>query len=275
MSRRTLLYLLAGCVILTGSLYAWQREFREYPGYEYSDFALPADYKVPAEWVFARLMYPSAPTARFVRGDRRNWASGNTSWTQDYPRADRHFLTALRRLTRVDARSVEQPVNLDDEDDAYNWPMLYAVRPGEWELTDKQAAKMRDYLARGGFFWCDDFWGPYEWDVFMESMGRVIPGKTPVDIPEEDAAFHVLYDLNNRFQILGSWGLYGRGAQNGGDIPYWRAIYDDKNRIQAAITPNSDLGDAWEFADDPRYPEKYSHLAINIGINYVVYALTH
>jgi hypothetical protein len=264
-----------GCVILTGSLYAWQREFREYPGYEYSDFALPADYKVPAEWVFARLMYPSTPNARFVRGDRRNWASGNTSWTQDYPRADRHFLTALRRLTRVDARSVEQPVNLDDEDDAYNWPMLYAVRPGEWELTDKQAAKMRDYLARGGFFWCDDFWGPYEWDVFMESMGRVIPGKTPVDIPEQDAAFHVLYDLNDRFQILGSWGLYGRGAQNGGDIPYWRAIYDDKNRIQAAITPNSDLGDAWEFADDPRYPEKYSHLAINIGINYVVYALTH
>jgi hypothetical protein len=225
--------------------------------------------------VFARLMYPSTPNARFVRGDRRNWASGNTSWTQDYPRADRHFLTALRRLTRVDARSVEQPVNLDDEDDAYNWPMLYAVRPGEWELTDKQAAKMRDYLARGGFFWCDDFWGPYEWDVFMESMGRVIPGKTPVDIPEQDAAFHVLYDLNDRFQILGSWGLYGRGAQNGGDIPYWRAIYDDKNRIQAAITPNSDLGDAWEFADDPRYPEKYSHLAINIGINYVVYALTH
>ena len=275
MSRRTIPYLLAGCLILAGSVYAWQREWREYPGVESSDFALPGDYKAPSEWVFARLMYPSAPTARFVRGDPRNWASGNTSWTQDYPRADRHFLTALRRLTRVDARSVEQPVNLDDEDDAYNWPMLYAVRPGEWELTDKQAAKMRDYLARGGFFWCDDFWGPFEWDVFMQSMGRVLPGKTPVDIPEEDPAFHVLYDLNNRFQILGSWGLYGRGAQNGGDTPYWRAIYDDKNRIEAAITPNSDLGDAWEFADDPRYPEKYSHLAINIGINYVVYALTH
>ena len=166
-------------------------------------------------------------------------------------------------------------MNLDDEDDVYNWPMLYAVRPGEWDLTDKQAAKMRDYLARGGFFWCDDFWGPFEWDVFMQSMGRVLPGKTPVDIPEDDTAFHILYDLNNRIQVLGAWGLYGRGAQNGGDTPYWRAIYDDKGRIEAAITPNSDLGDAWEYADDPGYPEQYSHLAINIGVNYVMYALTH
>jgi uncharacterized protein DUF4159 len=275
MSRRNILCMLAGGAVFVGSLCAWQREFREYPGYEYSDFALPDDYKVPAEWVFARLMYPSAPTARFVRGNRRNWASGNTSWTQDYPRADRHFLTALRRLSRVDARSVEQPVNLDDEDDVYNWPMLYAVRPGEWELTDAQAAKMRDYIARGGFFWCDDFWGTFEWDVFMQSMGRVIPGRTPVDIPNEDAIFHTLYDLNERFRVPGSWGLYGPGYQNDGETPYWRAIYDDRNRIVAAITPNSDLGDAWEFADDPRYPERYSHLAINIGVNYVVYALTH
>ena len=65
------------------------------------------------------------------------------------------------------------------------------------------------------------------------------------------------------------------GLQNGGDTPYWRAIYDDKGRIEAAITPNSDLGDAWEYADDPGYPEQYSHLAINIGVNYVIYALTH
>jgi len=275
MRRRSLLFLLASGPVFVGSLFAWQREFREYPAIEYNTFALPDDFKQPAEWVFARLMYPPAPTARFDRSGRRGWANGMSSWTQDYPRADRHFLTALRRLTRVDARSVEQPVNLDDEDDVYNWPMLYAVRPGEWDLTEKQAAKMRDYLARGGFFWCDDFWGTFEWDVFLQSMGRVLPGKMPVDISDDDPIFHTLYDLNERFQIPGAWGLYGRGYQNDGSVPFWRAIYDDQGRIQAAITPNSDLGDAWEFADDPRYPERYSHLAINIGVNYVVYALTH
>ena len=87
-------------------------------------------------------------------------------WTQDYPRADRHFPLAVRRLTRVDVRSVEQPVNLDDGDDVYNWPWLYAVQTGHWSLTDAQAAKLRDYLLRGGFFMCDDFWGEDDWEVF-------------------------------------------------------------------------------------------------------------
>jgi hypothetical protein len=258
------------------------KPFRVYRSLEaYDDIDVPPDYQEQTEFIFARLMYPSHPYGLFSRSRGyaeiadRDWRQGGMSWTQDYPRADRHFLLALSRLTRIDVRPVEQPVNLDDEDDVYNWPMLYAVRPGEWDLTDKQAAKMRDYLARGGFFWCDDFWGPFEWDVFMQSMGRVLPGKTPVDIPEEDTAFHIVYDLKNRIQILGAWGLYGRGAQNGGDTPYWRAIYDDRGRIEAAITPNSDLGDAWEYADDPGYPEEYSHLAINIGVNYVMYALTH
>jgi len=78
---------------------------------------------------------------------------------------------------RIDARSVEQAVNLDDDEDVFNWPMLYAVRPGEWDLTDPQAKKFKEYIDRGGFFWCDDFWGTFEWDVFMQSIairGRVL-----------------------------------------------------------------------------------------------------
>ena len=133
------------------------------------------DAQEKTEFAFARLMYPPAPTAMFDRAGPR-WAEGMSSWTQDYPRADRHFLLALRRLTRIHARSVEQPVNLDDGDDVYNWPWLYAVRPGEWLLTDAQAHKLRDYLLRGGFFMADDFWGTPEWAVFWDSMGRVFPG---------------------------------------------------------------------------------------------------
>ena len=132
--------------------------FREYPGVEYrvGDIQLPPDWQEKTEWAFARLMYPPAPTARFDRsGSRRGgtaWKLGYSSWTQDYPRADRHFARAIRRLTRIHVRSAEQPVNLDDGDDVYNWPWLYAVQVGEWGLTDPQAKKLRDYLLRGGFF---------------------------------------------------------------------------------------------------------------------------
>ncbi|HXP86405.1 MAG TPA: DUF4159 domain-containing protein [Bryobacteraceae bacterium] len=179
---RTALGWIAGAAVVAGSLFAFQRPFREYPAIEYNDFPLPSDANEKAEFAFGRLMYPPAPSARFDYSGPRGWDKGMSSWTQDYPRADRHFLEALRRLTRIHTRSVEQPVNLNDEDDVYNWPWLYAVRPGEWKLTDEQAAKMRDYLERGGFFMADDFWGTFEWQVFMASMSKVFPDRQPVDL---------------------------------------------------------------------------------------------
>src|SRR5262249_41880202 len=130
-----------------------------------------------------------------------DWTRGYTYWTQDYPRADRHFLLALRRLSRVDARSVEQPVNLDDDDDVFNWPWLYAVQVGHWDLTDKQAAKFREFLQRGGFFMCDDFWGDAQWEIFESSMKRVFPERQVVDLDNSEQIFHSVYDLTNRYQV--------------------------------------------------------------------------
>src|ERR1035438_10890563 len=145
-------------LLFLGMLYAVQRPFKQYPGIEYEEFNLPPDWQRPAEWAFARLMYPPGPNDGY-RGRGGDWHFGMSLWTQDYPRADRHFSEAVRRLTRLDVRSVEQAVNLDDGDDVYNWPWLYAVQVGEWGLTEAQAKVMRDYLLRGGFFMADDFHG--------------------------------------------------------------------------------------------------------------------
>jgi hypothetical protein len=266
---------LAGAAIaLAGSLCAFQMAFREYPAIGYSSFPLPADYQEKTEFVFARLMYPPAPHARFDRAGR-NWAQGLSSWTQDYPRADRHFLQALRRLTRIHSRSAEQPVNLDDADDVFNWPYLYAVRPGEWNLSDSQAAKMRDYLLHGGFFMADDFWGNSEWEVFMASMRRVFPDRGPVEIKSTDQIFHTIYDLDDRFQVPSQSDIYGEGYSFDERTPYWRGIYDDKGRIMVAMVINSDLGDSWEWADSPYYPEEFASLGIRTGLNYVLYDMTH
>jgi hypothetical protein len=275
-------------VVLLTVLCAAQQPFRVYPSLEpYDDVALPADWQQSAEWVFGRLMYPPHPNARFGRwarrfGGRVDWRQGGTSWTQDYPRADRHFAQAIRRLTRIHARSVEQPVNLDDGDDVYNWPWLCAGEMGDWKLTDAQAAKLREYLLRGGFLMLDDFWGSEEWDRFYESIERVFPDRQIVEIDNSDAIFHTIYNLDDRYQIPGEWAL-ARGTTNrnpdstvnGGQNPRWRGIYDDHNRVMVAIAFNSDIGDSWEWADDPHYPEKYSALGIRIGVNYVVYSMTH
>lgn len=272
--RRTLSVLVAGCTA-AGLLFAFQRPFREYPGVEYEVFPLPPDYKAKTEWVFARMMYPSTGGG-WGNMDMSDWRDGASNWTIDYPRSDRHFAQILRRLTRVDARSVEQPVNLEDGDDVFHWPWLYSVEPGHWRLTDPQVAKLREYLLRGGFLMCDDFHGTREWAVFASNLQRVFPDRPIVEIDSKDAIFHTLYDLDDRYQVPGAQYLYsGRIAEKDGFVPHWRGVYDDKGRVMVAICFNMDLGDSWEWADEPQYPEKFSALGMRIAIDYVIYAMTH
>jgi hypothetical protein len=282
-----------GCgLALIGGLWAFQKPFRVYRSLEaYDDVALPPDYQETTEWVEARLMYPQHPNARFgPRGGRfggfggfgrygpLDWREGGTSWSQDYPRADRHFAQAIRRLTRVHARSVEQPVNPDDTDDVYNWPWMVAGEMGDWKLTDTQVKTVREYLLRGGFLYMDDFWGPEEWDRFDETMKAIFPDRPIVDIDNKDPIFHTVYDLDERYQILGQWALNRNGYMGqraAGTIARWRGIYDDKGRLMVAMTFNSDVGDSWEWADSPTYPERFSALGIRLGVNYVIYSMSH
>ena len=263
-----------GGLLALGAAYAIQ-PFREYPGVEYQNFPLPPDYQEKTEWVFARLMYP--PVNRFYGGFELmgDWREGGSNWTMDYPRSDRHFSAALRRLTRVHARSVEQPVNLDTHD-VYDYPWLYGVEVGHWNLTDEQVQTFREYLLRGGFFMCDDFHGTIEWEVFLATMKRVFPERPIVEIPSPDPIFHTIYNLDDRYQVPGAQFLdSGQTWEKDGKVPHWRGIYDDKGRIMVAMCFDMDLGDSWEHADNPQYPEKFSALGIRIGVNYVVYAMTH
>jgi Domain of unknown function (DUF4159) len=278
-----LLIVAASCA--WGVLHA-QRPFKEYRASEYNDFPLPPDYQQKTEWTRARLKYPSIYGAFGGGGfGRRRGGGGDLNWTIDYPRSDRHLLQGVRRLTRIDSRSVEQVVELDGQDDVFNWPMMYAVEVGHWALPDDQAAQLREFLLRGGFLMVDDFhgseeWGGInEWEVFVESMSKVFPNREIEDLADNDQIFHTIYDLSDRFQVPGAQPWFGRGItyEKGetGHPAHWRAIRDDKGRVMVAICHNMDLGDAWEWSDDPNYPEKFASLAYRIAMNYFTYDLTH
>jgi hypothetical protein len=212
---------------------------------------------------FARLFYRDA-------GYGRGWGR----WRVDYPEAEQHFTQGVERLTRV---AMGEPVilNLTDES-LFDYPWLYAVEVGHWHLNETEAARLREYLLRGGFLMLDDFHGTREWAVFMESMQRVFPDRPVVEIPDHDEVLHVLYDLDQRIQIPGIVALMrGRTYESDGYTPHWRGVYDDHGRLMVAINFNMDLGDAWEHADDPRYPEPMTTLAYRFAVNYVIYSMTH
>jgi len=252
-----------------------QSEWREYPSMEmgWNSFTLPPDYEEPAEFVVGRLMYPQYQQGPFGSGPG-DWRRGGTAWSVDYPEGDRVFAMLLERMTTLDVRSVEQPVNLDDGDDAFYWPFLISGLVGSWNLTDYQAAKLREHLLKGGFLLCDSFYGEYEWSGFLKTIQRVFPNRPIVDLPDDHPVFHTVFDLSDKRQIP-TWQYLPRGYRQDGSEPKWRAILDDNDRIMVMIAFNNDIADGWQRSDDPGYPQFEANLSIRMGVNFAVYALTH
>lgn len=224
-----------------------------------------------AEFHFVRMEYRDLPGMRRFGGGR-GW------WRQDWPEADAHFAQGVRRLTRIDNGV---PIHLPLTDDRiFDHPWVYATQVGYWDLSEAEINRLREYLNRGGFLVVDDFYGDRDWEMFRESMRRVFPERAIVDIPDGDPVLRVVYEITERTFIpglrhlrRGADGLVGVSPQATG--PQWRAIYDDKGRMVVAVNFNMDVGDAWEHADMPEYPEKMTALAYRFGINYILYSMTH
>ena len=213
-------------------------------------------------------------------GGARSWGFSNRWWAIDYPMAERHFLPALRRLTKLTVADDSRHMGLMD-DRIFAYPFLFLQQPGNgnWRPSDGEAKQLREYLMRGGFLLVDDFHGQYDWRVVETAIRRVLPGRVIVEIPDDDSLMHVLYDLSDQVQIPGRRHL---GMRRGGETiaymqgpPSWRGIYDDRGRLMVAMNFNIDMGDAWEHADDPYYPEKMTGMAYRLAVNYIIYAMTH
>ena len=269
---------LAGAALLLLSFAGFAQRFRlEEPEEEAPRPNFPAQ----AEFHFIRVEYTDLPEyhRRWSYASRNG--TGEGWWLVDWPDADDHFSTGVERLTRVNTGDPRHFRLTDDR--LFEYPWIYATQTGWWGLTDAETKRLREYLLRGGFIVVDDFWGAEQWEVFRETMKRVLPGRPISDIAETDSVMHVLYDINekDRTFIPGTRHLrIGPGGavhvyQPAGTSPAWRAMYDGQDRMVVAVNFNTDVGDAWEYADSPMYPEPMTALAYRYGINYLVYAMTH
>lgn len=262
-ARRTLAGLLLATLLGLAQHSSGQRRWQMYEHEMQNPVDDPPDAWQEGEFAFARLRFRS----QMDRYRRARWGT-------DANKCDRTFIQGLRRLTRINARSVEQIVDIDS-DEIFNWPWLYAVAIGDWSLSESQVLRLRKYFERGGFLVTDDFHGEREWRDFANGVSRILPGRQFVELRDDDQIFHVVYDLKERFQVSGLNITYGQPYERGGIVPHWRALFDGQGRVQIACFFNQDLGDAWEWADYPPYPERLSGLAWRMGVNYVIYSMTH
>jgi hypothetical protein len=208
----------------------------------------------------------------FTRGAYTGWGQ---SWAMDAPAADRWIASVMGRLTLIDISPEENFVALDDPD-LGRFPFLYLLEVGRMQMRDSEVQGLRNYLLRGGFVMVDDFWGTNEWYNWEYQMRRVLPEYEIVELPLTHELFSTMYNVDEIVQVPGVGNVQrGRTYEQDGVVPHVRGIFDDDGRLMMVINWNTDLGDAWEWAEASYYPLHYSTYAYQVAANTFMYALTH
>ena len=224
----------------------------------YDDLNAPYD----GLYHFVRVRYSRGGGGGFFR--RR----GGAMWAHDYPRAERNFLQIVEETTLVRSQTEGSNILTLDDPELFKYPIAYIVEVGFWEPTDEESEKLGEYLLKGGFLIVDDFRDRRALDNLEFQLSRVLPGASMVLIDETNDVFDSFFRIDPDAVIP----PYGPGS------PIWYGVYEDNDatkRLMIVINYNNDIAEYWEFSDRGYYPIDLANEAYKLGVNYVVYGLTH
>ena len=246
-------------------------------GYGYTPPRFPTKDSFQGSFNFCRAMFQS---------DRRE----KRGWSTDYPGADLNFSTRLAELTKAPV-TLRQDADEDGAPDAvvvrltddalFKCPYVLMEDAGTADFSDEEAARLREYLLKGGFVFASDYWGDLAREQFDEQIGLALPPREfpIVDLPLQHSIWRTLFDVTNVPQMpsIQSWRRSGGNTDRGVVAPpSARGIVDDSGRLVVLMLHNTDIPDGWEReGEDPEYFYRFSPDAYAVGINIVLYAMTH
>ena len=229
-----------------------------------------------ARFIFCRLAY------RQVRRE-----SSGIGWQTDYPYAEINLMTRLSELTRTQvSRDEHQDPNYfvvrPNDPALFNCPFVMASDAGTLGFTVDEAARLREYLLKGGFLWVDDFWGSAAWDHWLSQIMKVLPDHHVEDIPVDDPMLRTQYEIKEIPQItnIQFWRGVGGGTTSergeDSDVVHFRAIRDDHGRVMVLMSHNTDVADSWEReGEDPAFFYQFSPKGYALGVDVLLHVLTH
>lgn len=278
-ARRPLVALLTALVALVLAVRV-EAQFRQrrggggfFRGFGNVTLAKPGDFD--GRWHFCRAWFRSDP-----RGDGGNWSV-------DYPRADINLSVRLSELTKTNVSFTNGEPNplliRFTDDELFNCPFVMMTEVGSAFIDNDEAARIREYLLKGGFIWADDFWGSYAWEWWTAQFSKVLPPtEYPIiDLPSNHPLFNAQFVVKKVPQIssINFWASSGGSTSERGEDSaeaHARAILDKHGNIMVLMTHNTDLGDSFEReGDDPQYFYQMSVPGYAFGINALLYGLTH
>jgi hypothetical protein len=235
--------------------------------------AVQRDAAQSGEWN-ARPPYDGRPTIVRLRWESGGGGFGRrggfgAAWNHDYPRAEAHLAQIIKALTAVDIRTDGSLILALDDPELFKHPIALMWEPGFWSLTDKEAASFRAWLQKGGFAIFEDFDGPQQWGVFEAQMRRVLPDGRWVKLDRTHRIYDTFFSIKDIDAIV--------HPMNGMHPSYW-GIYegnDPSKRLIAVANFDNDVPEYWEWSGEGIYPFDASNEAYKLGVNYLIYGLTH
>jgi hypothetical protein len=215
--------------------------------------------KEKSEFIFARVQFNMSFEAAF---------DPEPPWHHDYPYAEDLYLGLIREVTSVYTSEESYEIVQLDSKDIFKYPFLYVSEPGYMELTDKELTNLREYFNRGGFMILDDFRGR-DLNNLREQMKRVFPNRDMYKLDVSHPVFHTYYDLDS----LDMDPPY-RDVRFSGRPEFW-GLNDQEGRLIMLANQNNDLGEFWEWLDKKEFPFEPAAKSVRLGINYLIYAMTH
>lgn len=201
---------------------------------------------------------------------RRGWGGrgwGRGAWAHDYPAADRNMQTMLNEFTAMRASTTGSNVFELDDPEIFRHPILYISEPGYWGTTPEGIANLREYLLKGGFLIFDDF-EDRQWDNMAEQVARALPDGQWVEIDDAHPIFSTFFRVDDIYVPHPLVRV----------MPRYMAIFEDNDpqkRIMVLANHNSDLAEYWEYGASGYFPVDPTNDAFRLGINYLIYGVTH
>lgn len=227
---------------------------------EYSKYNVEYD----GRFTFVRIRYEPAP-GRSAGGGF--WRDRDLKWDHDYPRAERHLVRILEELTTIDPKTTGSNILTVDDPELFKYPVAYLAEPGFWTLNEQETESLRNYLLKGGFLILDDFVNR-QWFNFDERIHDVLPDARLVRLDASHEIFHSFFEIEALDHHHPYWGqqaeYYGIFEDN-----------DPNERLMVIVNFNNDIGESWEWSDTGFIPIELSNEAYKLGVNYIVYAMTH
>jgi hypothetical protein len=259
---RTLILVVAAA-LLAGTAYA-QRGFRFRNTPIHLDTPPNAPYD--GRFTFVRLKYETAPGGY--------WYRGLPSWAHGYPESERNLMKIMNEVSYLGADDQHFNTLALDDPEVFKYPLIYIIEVSWWAMTDKEGEALRAYLAKGGFVIVDDFkatgdFGSDGWEVFAQNMRRALPDAKFVDMTPSDPIFHSFFEINSLANFPQA---YNAGA------PVFRGLYEDNDptkRLQMIVNYNTDISQFWEWSGRGLRPFDETNEAYKLGVNYIMYGMTH